>query len=239
MTTFSARMRERHDGLFEAFWHHPYLAGLRDGTAPPEAVAHYVGQDHQYLSAFLRCYGLGVAGSPDRDWIAFFAEQIAFVLNDEQHPHHVLCRAIGTTYEQVQTEVLAPTAQAYINHMAASAQDSLAVGMAALLPCPWTYTWAGCRAIDDELISPDNPYAGWWEFYATDDCRNLVDDFCARVDQLAADAGPAELARMETAFEASCHHEIRFWEMAWTRETWQQLPERVLSGVAAGEAQVR
>ncbi|MDN5727623.1 MAG: hypothetical protein L0G99_17090, partial [Propionibacteriales bacterium] len=95
--SFTAQLRARHDDLFEAFWRHPYLAGLRDGSAPAAAVAHYVGQDHQYLTAFMRCYGLGVAISPDRDWIAFFSEQIAFVLGDEQHPHHVLCQAVGIT----------------------------------------------------------------------------------------------------------------------------------------------
>jgi phospholipid/cholesterol/gamma-HCH transport system permease protein len=34
------------------------------------------------------------------------------------------------------------------------------------------------------------------------------------------DAGPAERQRMADAFERSCHHEIRFWQMAWTQERW-------------------
>ena len=30
----------------------------------------------------------------------------------------------------------------------------------------------------------------------------------------------AERARMERAFELSCRHEIRFWQMAWSLERW-------------------
>lgn len=221
---FSARMRVTHDPLFETFFAHPFLAGLRDGSLPAEVALHYVGQDHQYLTAFMRCYGLGIAASPDRDWIDFFSGQVQFLLTDETHPHHVMCDAAGVSYEQAQVDRLAPSAQAYINHMITSAHDSLGVLMAALMPCPWTYIWAATRQQTTEPVAADNPFAGWWEFYADDDCRGLLTEFARRLDILAAQAGPAELARMERAFEASCHHEIRFWQMAWTRETWESLP---------------
>ncbi|MGD7704714.1 thiaminase II [Microlunatus sp. Y2014] len=219
-TGASARWREKYDHLFEAFWEHPFLAGLRDGTLAPEKVLHYVGQDHQYLTAFMRCYGLGAAASPDRDWIGFFTDQTNFLLHDETHPHHVMCDAVGVSYAEAQVERLAPSAQAYVNHMMAAAHDSLGVLMAALLPCPWTYIWAGTRLLAEAPPGPDNPFAGWWEFYGSPDCQGLLDEFCRRLDLLAAEAGPAELARMEAAFELSCHHETRFWQMAWSRETW-------------------
>ena len=53
-----------------------------------------------------------------------------------------------------------------------------------------------------------------------DDCRHLLADFRERFDALAEDVGAAERRRMASAFEASCHHEVRFWEMAWTLEDW-------------------
>lgn len=225
---FSARMRTTHDRLFEAFWAHPYLAGLRDGTAPAAAVVHYVGQDHQYLTAFMRCYGLGAAIAPDRDWIAFFNDQTSFLLHDETHAHQALCEAVGVSYADAQVDRLAPSAQAYVNHLMSSAHDSLGVLLAALMPCPWTYIWSGAR-YRAEGPTADNPYAGWWEFYGSDDSQALLVEFARRLDLLAAHAGPAELARMERAFEDSCHHEIRFWQMAWTQETWQQLPTALLA----------
>lgn len=216
--SFAAEQRERCDHLFQAFYEHPYLRSLADGTASRESVLHYVGQDHAYLTAFMRGYGQGIALSPDREWVAWFRDQVTFLLEDETHPHHVLCAAFGVDYEELTAARMAPTAQAYINHMMLAGRDSLGVLLAALAPCPWTYIWAAQRQQAEAPVAPDNPFRGWWEFYA--DAGAILDDFTDRLDRLAEQAGPAERARMVTAFEDSCHLEIRFWQMAWTQERW-------------------
>ncbi|GAA3736724.1 thiaminase/transcriptional activator TenA [Spinactinospora alkalitolerans] len=219
-TGFTAELGRRHADLFEAFYDHPFLAGMRDGTLAKEKVLHYVGQDHQYLSAYIRCYGLGLALSPDRGWMRHFHDSIAFVLDEESHPHQVLCEHAGTGYAEAQVGRLAPSAQAYVDHMMAAGRDSLGVLLASLLPCPWTYTWAADRFVRDERPGPDNPFLGWWTFYADPGCQSVTTELRSMLDSLAADAGAAERARMERAFEDSCHHEVRFWNMAWTLEEW-------------------
>jgi thiaminase/transcriptional activator TenA len=220
MSSFAQQLRQRHDDLFETFYHHPFLRSLADGTASRETVLHYVGQDNQYLTAYMRCYGQGIALSPDREWVSWFRDSIDFLLNDETHPHHVMCEAFGVSYEDAQVERMSPSAQAYVDHMMRAATDSLGVLIAALLPCPWTYIWAAQRQMAEQPVSEDNPFHGWWEFYAAPETGGILDDYLARFDALAEQAGPAERARMARAFEDSCHHEIRFWQMAWTCETW-------------------
>lgn len=224
MQSFAHHLGTKYDHLFQRFYRHPFLRSLADGTASRQSVLHYVGQDNQYLTAFMRCYGLGVSLSPDRDWVRWFAENIEFLLSDETHPHHVMCEAFGVRYEDAQVNRMAPTAQAYINHMMMSAHDSLGVLLGALMPCPWTYIWAAQQQMTHDPVSEDNPFLGWWQFYASEDSARLLEEFIARLDDCAEQAGPAERQRMEDAFEQSCHHEIRFWQMAWTQETWDQLP---------------
>lgn len=218
--TFSAELGHQHADLFTAFWEHPFLRGLHDGTLPPECVIHYVGQDHQYLSAFVQCFGMGVALSPDRRWMRWFHDQIGFLLDDEQHPHHVMCQAVGIRYDDVRQEDLVPSAQAYVDHMKACGRDTLGVLLAGMLPCPWTYIWAGTRAMTDDPPAADNPFSGWWAFYGSQECQGILTAFRDGVDELADQAGPSERARMARAFERSCHYEVRFWEMAWSLETW-------------------
>ena len=227
MSSFAQQLRSRHDGLFEAFYQHPFLRSLADGTASRESVLHYVGQDNQYLTAYLRCYGHGIAMSPDRSWVAWFRDNIDFLLHDETHPHHVMCEAFGVSYSDAQAERMSPTAQAYIDHMTRSGHDSLGVLIASLLPCPWTYIWAAQRQQAEHPVPPDNPFRGWWDFYAGEQTAGILEDYLARLDTLADQAGPAERERMARAFEDSCHHEVRFWEMAWTQETWESLPARL------------
>ncbi len=235
--SFSAELREQSDDLFNAFWDHPFLAGLRDGSLERERVLHYVGQDHQYLSAFVRCYGLGLSRSPDREWMRFFHDNVTFLLEDETHPHRALCRAAGVSYEDAQVDRLAPSAQAYVDHMMESSRDTLGVMLGALLPCPWTYIWAGERQMREDPPGPDHPFGDWWRFYGSADCGEILTSFRERFDTLAADAGGRERRRMAAAFEASAHHEVRFWEMAWTREAWiaptggESLPARAAAAV--------
>lgn len=232
MSSFAQQLRTRHADLFEAFYQHPFLRSLADGSASRESVLHYVGQDNQYLTAYMRCYGMGVALSPDRAWVRWFRDNITFLLDDETHAHHVMCEAFGVSYEEAQVERLAPTAQAYIDHMMRSGADSLGVLIASLLPCPWTYIWAAQRQMAEVPPTSDNPFRGWWEFYASEEMTGMLDDYTSRLDALAEQAGPAERARMARAFEDSCHHEIRFWQMAWTQETWES--QAGLEAVAAG-----
>ncbi|MBD8078910.1 TenA family protein [Cellulosimicrobium arenosum] len=226
---FTADLGRRYAHLFAEFYDHPFLAGLRDGTVARDAVRHYVGQDHQYLTAYLRCYGLGMSLAPDRDWAGWFHDKAGFLLDDESHAHHAMCEFLGVPYAEAQTNRLAPSAQAYIDHMLACGHDSLGVLLASLLPCPWTYIWSARRfwlaerpvgADGASTVADDHPLAGWWEFYAAERTEETLADLRGRIDALAADAGEAERARMERAFELSCRHEIRFWQMAQTLETW-------------------
>ena len=223
---FTAGLGRRYAHLFAEFYDHPFLAGLRDGSVEPAAVRHYVGQDHQYLTAYLRCYGLGTALAPDRSWAAWFHEKAGFLLDDESHAHHAMCDFLGVRYEDAQVSRLAPSAQAYVDHMLAAGRDTLGVLLAALLPCPWTYIWSARRFWLDErastpgAIDAAHPLAGWWDFYADARTEGVLADLRSRVDALAADAGEAERARMERAFEASCRHETRFWQMAYALEDW-------------------
>ncbi|GAA3759711.1 TenA family protein [Salinactinospora qingdaonensis] len=223
-TGFTAELGQRHADLFAAFYEHPFLAGMREGNLSKERVLHYLGQDHQYLSAYIRCYGLGLALSPNREWMRYFHDNIAFILEEEAHPHHVLCDYVGTSYEEAQVDQLAPSARAYIDHMMQAGRDTLGVLLASLLPCPWTYTWAADRFLrdagQDGDPSKNNPFHGWWAFYADPQCLAITTKLRGMIDDLADDTGWAERERMERAFFLSCHHEIRFWQMAWSLEDW-------------------
>ena len=68
-TGFTVDLARRYAHLFDEFYDHPFLAGLRDGSVEPAAVRHYVGQDHQYLTAYLRCLVIGFELSPELECV--------------------------------------------------------------------------------------------------------------------------------------------------------------------------
>lgn len=226
--SFTAELRDTYADLFEAFWAHPFFRGLLDATASKEAVVHYVAQDVQYLRAFLRCYGLGMAMAPDTGWTTFFLDGARLMLEEEPDAHRALVEHFGVDYDGCQAARLAPTAQAYADHMELSGHDTLGVLMAALLPCQWAYTWAALRAYREQPPGEDHPFRAWFRFYASEECQALVVDYRDRIDALAGAAGPDERARMRRAFADSMYHEVAFWQMAASGETWERLPARVL-----------
>ena len=76
---FSKYLRQQADPIFEAIFAHPFVRGIANGDLTSEQLAHYVGQDFQYLNVFCQIYGLAIAKSSTRDDMAFFHQRMGFV----------------------------------------------------------------------------------------------------------------------------------------------------------------
>jgi thiaminase/transcriptional activator TenA len=221
-TSFTEELRRKADPVFEAIFGHPFVRGIAEGELSDERLAHYVRQDFQYLTVFCQVYGLAVSKSTRREDIAFFNEQIGFVLDSENHPHQNLARVSGYPMEELERAgSLTPTARNYTRHMLYAAHSgTLGELLSALYPCPLTYWEIGLRL--EEEVRPDDshPFEEWIGFYADPVVGNTCREFAERVDRLAARAGEDERARMEENFLVSCRMEYMFWEMAYDLEGW-------------------
>ncbi|MFS0653886.1 thiaminase II [Bacillus sp. 179-C3.3 HS] len=218
--TFSTELRREAEPVFEAIYQHPFVRGLASGDLKKEQLIHYVKQDVEYLHAFVKIYAAAVSRCTDRRDIAFFHQQMAFVLNSETHPHQNLCRVAGVNFDDLQGAPLAPSAHHYIHHMLQVAKEgSLGEIIAVLLPCPWTYWEIGQRLIAEVQPEPSHPFYEWITFYGglTD---SITVELCNRLDRWAEEASNREKEKMRQHFLLSCQLEYRFWEMASTLEDW-------------------
>ncbi|KMK78008.1 thiaminase II [Alkalihalobacillus pseudalcaliphilus] len=218
---FSELLRKEADPVFEAIFEHPFIRGIAKGDVPKEALIHYVEQDYEYLSTFCRIYGLAVSKCEERHDMAFFQEQIGFVLNDEVHPHNNFCQVAGVQYEDLQKAPLAPTAHHYTRHMLEAAQSgTLGETLAALAPCPWTYYEIGVRLVEEINPGPEHPFYDWIQFYANAEVTQIVETFIEKIDQQAEQASESEKTKMLDHFIKSCQLEHQFWTMAYEQEDW-------------------
>lgn len=218
--SLTAELRKEAEPLFQRIYHHPFVQGIKNGKLSSEQLIHYVQQDHQYLTTFVRIYALALAKSQTREDMAFFHENIHFVLFSETHPHRNLCQVAGVDFDQLDKNVpLAPSARNYMNHMLVSAQShTLADLYAALLPCPWTYIDLATKMVQEINPSKDHPFYEWIHFYTTEEITGLNRALCQRLDELADELTAADRERIKETFLISCDHEYRFWEMAYTLE---------------------
>ncbi|WP_156290335.1 thiaminase II [Oceanobacillus salinisoli] len=219
--SFTEQLRKENDAIFQQIFEHPFVDGIGKGNVPNESIAHYIKADFEYLNAFMKIYGIAISKSDNRGDIQYFFDKMAFILNDEIHPHHNFCEYIGVPYETLQGHPLPPTADHYIKHMMYHAQTgTMAETLGALLPCPWTYQEIGIELMEKYQPEKDHPFYQWISFYGDTGSRNVTAEMRERLDALAEEASPLEKERIKEAFRKSCELELAFWEMAYTCEVW-------------------
>ncbi|WP_053217491.1 thiaminase II [Virgibacillus senegalensis] len=219
--TFSEQLRTLADEVFQGILRHPFIRGIAEGSVPRQALIHYVKADYEYLSAFNRIYGLAISKCEDRSDMAFFQEQIGFVLNSEIHPHENFCRVAGVDYDDLQGNPLPPTANHYVAHMSKAAYSgSIGETLAALLPCPWTYLEIGLALAEEKQPDASHPFHEWISFYAGGAMAEVTNELCRKINRWAASASDLDKQKATEAFLKSCQLEYSFWQMAYTQEEW-------------------
>lgn len=219
--SFSQTLRQQANPIFQAIFEHPFVQGIAKGNLKKEQLIHYVKQDFEYLNSFMKIYGIAISKCDNREDMAMFNEQIAFVLHSEVHPHNNFCEVAGVKYENLQGYPLSPSAHHYIRHMLTVAHHgTIAEIIAVLLPCPWTYVEIGERLLKE--VSPDSshPFYDWIMFYGNGGMATLTELFCQRLDELVKPLGEKERQKMLEDFLISCQMEYKFWDMAYKVEEW-------------------
>ena len=212
---FTDTLRSQAWPVWERIFRHPFLEEAKAGTLPPEKFRYYVIQDYKYLSAFARVVAIVLAKSPDSSALELIGRRL--VTPVERPLHRKLMPMLGITEEDVRRTPISPTNLAYCNHIISAASlGSWATGIAALLPCPWTYHELG------EVVGKiEHPVFGPWSaVYA----EGLLEEGVAMWRELLDAAGEAaseeERVAIAEAFVTSSRYEWMFWEMAYRKEGW-------------------
>jgi thiaminase/transcriptional activator TenA len=110
---------------------------------------------------------------------------------------------------------MSPTNYAYTRHLLdAAGRHDLATGLAAVLPCQWSY---GEIATGLATALPRDPiYAEWISMFAGDEYGKLVDATTGLLDQHSDAHDEAQMASLFAVFDRSTRYELAFWDMAYT-----------------------
>jgi thiaminase/transcriptional activator TenA len=207
------------EDIYAAILTHPFIAGLTDGTLPRESFRHYIVQDAHYLRGYAKALAVCAAKAPDEDGTVMFASHSAAAIAAERDLHATLMGEMGSSTEEAALEPIAPTTQAYVSYMMASALGgSFAEAVGAVLPCYWIYARVG-----EELLarsSPDPLYARWIAMYGSDDFQAVVDSVLALTDRIGEGMSEGERNLMRRHFHTTSRYEWMFWDAGYRRETW-------------------
>jgi thiaminase (transcriptional activator TenA) len=215
----STRLHRAALPIWRAQLDHPFVAGLADGTLPPETFAYWVRQDYLYLVDFARLFAWAVAKADRLESMSWYAGVLNLTLNTEMALHREYAARFGISEAELEAEGKWPTTRAYTDFLVRTAADGdMADLLAALLPCAWGYVFVA-RELAARPAPADPRYAEWIAQYASDDFAAAADWLRAELDRVAAGAGEAKLARLEEIFVVSSRYEHDFWEMCWRGES--------------------
>jgi thiaminase/transcriptional activator TenA len=221
MSRFTDRLYESVREIWGKSHRHPFLAGLRDGTLDPRRFMFYLRQDYVYLIDYAKMFAIGGTKARDVETMGKFAELFHSTLNVEMELHRRYAERFEVDRAELEATVPAPTTAAYTKYMLeAAVHGSLAEGVAALLPCMWSYREIG-REFAQMPGALDHPlYREWILMYASEEFGELTDWCIGLMNELAEGLPERELAVLEERFVVASKFEYLFWDMAWKEEEW-------------------
>ena len=218
--SFSRRLRQKADAIWEAQHRHPFVRGIGEGTLDLEAFKFWVRQDYLFLIEYARVLALATARAPDLETMTRFAALLDETLRLEMSLHRSYAAEFGIAEEELEREEMAPATRAYTDFLARTAAlGDFAELVAALTPCMWGFCEIGQRLAAGSQPA-DQRYRRWIEMYSSPDFAALAGWCRDLLDRLAGGLSPEAQERLEAAFLTSSRHEYLFWEAAHRRQGW-------------------
>jgi thiaminase/transcriptional activator TenA len=209
--TESTRLKDRGAAQWAAAVAHPMVAEIGAGTLPHDTFRFYFEQNLLYLADYARGIAMAIGSSDDRAALSTLTRFLGQIVEVEIPANEAFLRRLGGS--PAEAAVMRPTTYAYTRHILdASGRGGLAVALAALLPCQWSYGEIGQRLALS--LPADQIYADWVGLFAGDGYDELV---VASTDLLDAVCVDTDRPRTSAAFDRSTGYEVAFWQMAYTR----------------------
>lgn len=201
---------------------HPFWAGLRDGSLPGEALAHFVEQDTGYLlPAYARALARCAAAAGDDTDTALLGQSIVGTLEARDR--------LRAAYAELAGELdlpplpdggpAGPATHAHTSFFAASSARSFYAGIGALLPMV-----VFNAAVSDHLLhgtAAGSRYRRWVEVYHPGESyRYAVAAFTDMVDRAAATSSARQRELIIEQFSTSIRYEWAFAESCVTQPAW-------------------
>jgi thiaminase/transcriptional activator TenA len=207
-------MRMDGEQVWSGIVKHPFVVELYEGVLPDEKFRYYLLQDYAYLNGLIRSLCV-IASKSDRDLMRRVLSLAHSEVTIEMENYRRMLSQIDLSLADAMSVEPAPTNVAYTNFLLSSAYSkSPLVGLAALLPCFWSYAEIAERHRGRLEHNGNQLYRQWASVYLADETKDLVEEIRVLVDEVE-DPGDAE-----KAFMIASRYEFMFWEMAYRLEGW-------------------
>ena len=216
-TKISESLRKDADSIWREIFDHPFVVELYKGTLPIEKFEFYVLQDYNYLVSDMKNLSILSSRAESVEAMREMLEIAHLEATSEFESYEKLLRDLGyTTEEAIRTE----STQTNISYssflLATSSLKTFWEGLAATLPCFWTYAEIAEFHKDKLNESKNSLYLEWASVYLTEPYRDLVNKMKGLLD----DASNIEYEKLKEVFITASKYEYIYWSVAYEMEEW-------------------
>jgi len=219
--TFSKRLWETIEPVWQSYLEHPFVKGIGDGTLDKEKFKHYMKQDYLYLIEYSRIFALGAAKANDLETMTAFANLLHGTLIIEMDLHRSYAAQFGITASELEETEPSATTTAYTSYMLNKSQlGGVENAAASVLTCAWSYNFIGKELAKKPGSLEHEFYGKWVKMYASQEFTDLTNDSIRLIDEIAKYKTEQELRQLEEIVVKTSYFEYMFWDMAEHQEMW-------------------
>ncbi len=203
--------------IWEGYYQHPFVQGIKDGTLDHDKFRHYIIQDYLYLIDYARVYALGTVKSRDMETMMMFAAHTHSILEYEMSIHDGYMNTFGISGEDIDGTPMDLPNASYVSYMMRVAYDEgPAEILASILSCSISYEILAKRMVAERPECVDDPFYGEWiREYASEEYARGDAELIEITDRLTADYNEEQYKRLEEIFVNCSKYEMGFWDMGW------------------------
>ena len=216
MQNWYEQTRAKTQPILQAIMSHDFVTELMQATLNKDTFGFYVNQDSLYLSEYKKALVAVGSKCQRAEDTQFFYESATGIIQVEDALHKEFLEKKYTNPEP------SPTCELYNSYLARIVNnESVEVGVAALLPCFTIYKEVGDFILKNQQNKDSNPYQAWIATYASDEFALAVEQAINIVNTYALTASPENLEKMEEVFIKTSKLEWMFWDSAYKQEGWK------------------
>ncbi len=206
--------------IWDGYYEHPFVEGIREGTLAKEKFRYYIMQDYLYLIDYARVFALGAAKSPDVDTMTMFAHECTSILDNEMDIHDGYMGVFEITDEEITDMPMDIRNSSYTAYMMRVAYEEDAAAIcASIFACAYSYEIIAKRMIADKPGCEDHELFGdWIRGYASDEYSMVSRDLMEVTNKLTEGISEEAYRHLERIFVDCSRFETGFWDMAWEYE---------------------
>ena len=210
-TKISERLRKDADPIWKEIFSHPFVVELYNGTLPVEKFKFYVLQDYNYLVTMMKNFSILASRAESVEAMREMLGIAYLEATSEFKSYEELLKKLGYTVKDAIRIELGQMNISYVSFLlATSSQKTFWEGLAATLPCFWTYAEIAEFHKDKLSQSKNSLYIEWASVYLSEPYRGLVDKMKELLDN-----ADIKYEKLKEVFTVASKYEHMYWSMAY------------------------